>query len=208
MIRVVTLLLLALLSAQVRIEARLEEPSRKTSLQVEAQLTPQYLRWIYAGVWAGRDLPLMDILSRPEGTYILDHQKSKSYLIRPESPQIHAASAPEMLKKESYLGYAAEKYRLKLSDGSELTFLWTKQVSFDWGPWKAHLRDAVLAAVLEAGFTEGMPLTWQHRSAQGELLSQWRIERIDALQIDPYAGILPYEAIPIEKAVESQFQQK
>ncbi len=208
MIRAATLFFLALLCAQVRIEARLEEPFKKTNLQVEAQLTSQYLRWLYTGVWAGRDLPLMDILTRPEGTYLLDHQKSKSYLIRPEMPPIHAASAPELLKKESYLGYAAEKYRLRLSDGSELTFLWTKQVSFDWGPWKAQLRDPVLAAILEAGFTEGLPLSWQHRSAQGELLSQWRIERIDALQRDPYAGILPYEAVPFEKAVEIQFQQK
>jgi len=208
MIRAATLFFLAMLSAQVRIEARLEEPPKKTTLQVEAQLTHQYLRWLYTGVWGGRDLPLMDILTRPEGTYLLDHQKSKSYLIRPEAPQLHAASAPELLKKESYLGYAAEKYRLKLSDGSELTFLWTKQVSFDWGPWKAHLRDAILVAILEAGFTEGIPLSWQHHSTRGELLSQWRIERINSLQMDPYAGILPYEAIPIEKAVESQIQQK
>ncbi len=208
MIRAAILFFLALLSAQVRIEARLEEPPRKTSLQVEAQLTSQYLRWIYAGVWAGRDLPLMDILTRPEGTYLLDHQKSVSYLLRSEMPPIHASSAPELLKKESHLGYTAERYRLKLSDGSELTFLWTKQVSFAWGPWKAQLRDPVLAAILEAGFTEGLPLSWQHRSAQGEVLSQWRIERINSLQIDPYAGVLPYETVPIEKAVESQIQQK
>jgi len=61
---------------------------------------------------------------------------------------------------------------------------------------------------LGAGFTEGLPLSWEHRSAQGELLSRWRIERIDTLQPDPFAGILPYDAIPIEKAVESQIQQK
>jgi len=208
MIRTAVILFLSLLSAQVRIEARLEEPPRKTNLQVEAQLTPQHLRWLYTGVWGGRELPLMDLLTRPEGTYLLDHQKSVSYLIKPELPTIRPTSAPEPLRKESYLGYEAEKYRLRLSDGSELTFLWTKQVSFSWAPWKAQLRDPALAAILEAGFTEGLPLSWQHRSAEGNTLSQWRIERIDPIQLNPHAGVLPYDPVPIEKAVESQIQQK
>ncbi len=208
MIRHATICLLSLLGAQVRIEARLEEPHRKTNLQVEAQLTPQYLRWLYTGVWAGRDLPLMDILTRPDGVYLLDHQKRISYLLKPDLPPIQVTSSPALLKTESYLGYTAEKYRLQLSDGSELTFFWTKEVSFNWGRWKAHLRDSVLAAILEAGFTEGIPLSWSHRSTQGALLSQWRIERITLLEPDPLGGILPYDPIPIEKAVETRIQQK
>lgn len=208
MSRLIAISLFALLSAQVRIEARLEEPSKKTTLQIEAELTSQYLRWLYSGTWGGREVPLMDILTRPEGAYLLDHQKKVSYLLSLEPPQLRAVSNPESLKKESALGYPATKYRLRLSDGSELTFAWTKAVSFDWRPWQQRLRDPLLSAILGAGFTEGLPLSWEHRSAQGELLSRWHIERVDTLQPDPLAGILPYDAIPIEKAVESQIQQK
>jgi len=208
MSRLIAIPLLALLSAQVRIEARLEEPSGKTSLQIEGHLTSQYLRWLYAGTWGGREVPLMDILIRPEGAYLLDHQKQVSYLLSPQNPQIPSASAPELLNKESVLAYPAERYRLKLADGSELTFVWTKAVSFDWRSWRQRLRDPLLVAILEAGFTEGLPLSWEHRSARGELMSQWRIERIDTLRTDPLAGVLPYDAIPLEKAVESQLQQK
>ena len=208
MSRLIAIPLLALLSAQVRIEARLEEPSQKTNLQIEGQLDSQYLRWLYAGTWGGREVPLMDILIRPEGAYLLDHQKRVSYLLSPGTPQLRAASNPDPLKKESFLGYPAENYRLRLSDGSELTFVWTKAVSFDWRPWQQRLRDPLLVAILGAGFTEGLPLSWEHRSAQGELLSRWRIERVDTLQPDPLAGVLPYDAVPIEKVVESQHQQK
>jgi hypothetical protein len=208
MTRNLTILLTSLLTAQVRIEARLEEPPQKTSLQVEGQLTPHYLRWLYTGTWGGRDLPLMDILTRPEGSYLLDHQKKASYILKPDLPQVRAVSSPELLKKESYLGYAAEKYRLKLSDGSEMIFLWTKGVSFDWRPWKEHLRDPRLRAILEAGFTEGLPLLWQHFSAEGTLLSEWRVEQAVPFQPDPFDGMLPYDPIPIEKAVEVNLQQK
>jgi hypothetical protein len=150
----------------------------------------------------------MDIFTRPEGSYLLDHQKKVSYLLKPDSPQVRAVSSPELLKKESYLGYAAEKYRLKLSDGSELIFLWTKGVSFDWRPWKEHLRDPRLRAILEAGFTEGLPLLWQHFSAEGTLLSEWRVEQAVPLQLDPFDAMLPYDPIPIEKAVEVTLPQK
>lgn len=208
MSRLIAVLLFALLSAQVRIEARLEEPLGKTSLQIEGQLASQYLRWLYAGTWGGREVPLMDILIRSESAYLIDHQKRVSYLLSPGNPQLRAVSAPDPLKKESFLGYPAEKYRLRLSDGSELTFIWTKAVSFDWRPWQQRLRDPLLVAILGAGFAEGLPLSWEHRSAQGELLSRWRIERVDTLQPDPLAGVLPYDVIPIEKAVESQLKQK
>ncbi len=200
---VAILVFVSSLWAQHRIEARLEEPTPKTSLQVEAYLMPTFLRWLYSGTWGGREVPGLDFLTRPEGSYWIDHAKRACYAIQSQVPKVYPTSTPTPEKVETYLGFAAQSYRLSLSDGSEVRLLWTRAVSFDWRAWQPHLRDEVLSALLEAGFLEGLPLRWERRSAKGEILSRWTVEKVSP-HSDQLAGVLPYEVQPIEKAMERQ----
>jgi hypothetical protein len=199
MSRLIATALFALLSAQVRIEARLGRAFQKNQSanrsRADFPIPPLAL---FRHLGRARSSP--HGYPHPPGGRLPPRPPEESELPpQPRTPQLRAVSNPESLKKESALGYPTTKYRLRLSDGSELTFAWTKAVSFDWRPWQQRLRDPLLSAILGAGFTEGLPLSWEHRSAQDELLSRWHIERVDTLQPDPFAGILPTMLSPLKK---------
>lgn len=190
------LYIFSLLWAQYKLTGVQQDFAQNSFANSTILLHSSYLRITYDVRWMGKE-GFLDFLFLPQSAYWIDAQSKVAYEVNPLITESPYRVIVESHETYPITGKSGKKAIFAIAD-KRLEVLWDETTKFDWTPWLQYLPSEGLGTPARY-FKKGIPLQWRLLDERGQVLSEFRLLKVESYEPKASDAQVPY---PIKKLGE------